>query len=346
MTLRARLGIGALALGGLLAVYGPHVRSAPFVYEDARLIDGVTRAWTWAGLARGRGLTMESWTVIRTPQASHALNLALHLVVVGLTGALLWQLTSQVFVAVGAAAVVALHPVAIEGVAYAASRAELIAAIGALLVLLCVTSAFSWTWALVPFFLGLAYTGKETGLVAIGLIPLALWLKGETAWASRGAWLCVGFSLTAVLFANAAVTGVMAHAEYAGARIDPDTWMAIQAVAAWRLVVLSVAPFWLSVAPDVEAVSGVAQIAAGILLAGLLEIAWRLRQPAPLATFGILWCALVVAPRFLVRTPHSPLNEHQIYLALPGVACVWIAALQALAARWPAWLGWGTRCPA
>lgn len=37
---------------------------------------------------------------------------------------------------------------------------------------------------------------------------------------------------------------------------------------------------------------------------------------------GIVWCALVALPRFFVRTPLSPFNEHQWYLALPGVACV------------------------
>lgn len=334
MTRGAALGLSVLTLLGIVAVYGPHVSSAPFVYEDMRLVEGLARPFSVSGLARGRGLTTESWTVIRTPQASHALNLVLHLLVACLTGALLWQLTGQRLTAFGSAGIVALHPLALEGVAYAASRAELIAAVGALLAVLAATTSAAWGWAALPLLVGLAYAGKETGIVAIGLIPLVLWLKGERAWAARGAWLCVGLCVTAVLVATAEVAQWMAVAEYGSVRIDPDTWMAQQAVAVWRLAVLSLAPFWLSVTPDMTGTSGLSQLAAAILLCGIAEIALRCRRTAPLATFGIVWCAIVVAPRFLVRTPGSPLNEHHVYLALPGIACCWLAALEALDARW------------
>ena len=335
------IGIGVLTLLAVGALYGPHVRVAPFVYEDDRLLQIAADPVSWAGLRQGRGLTMESWRMLRTPQASHALNLGLHMAVVGLVGLLLWQLTARADIALGVAAIVALHPLSVEGVAYAASRAELLAAVFVLLALVAATADVSWGWAAVPALIGLAYLGKESGVVGIALIPLALWLKGDRAWSARVAWLCVGVLVLLAVTAAPTLASWMHIGEGPQKSIDPDAWMAQQAVATWRLVLLSVAPFWLSVAPDVTAASGWAQAGSALLLVALLEVAWRCRHTAPLATFGIVWCALVVAPRFLIRTPWSPLNEHQFYLALPGMACCWVATLDVVerwlrATTWPA----------
>lgn len=309
----------------LCAIYGGHIWTSPLVYEDARLVDGSQRGFAWSGVFQPRGLTRESWTLVQSPRASHALNLGLHLLVVGLVWLLFWRLTAKRFIAWAVALIVAFHPVTGESVAYAASRAELIAAIGALLALISV-SGHGWRWLGIVPALSLAVMGKETGLVTVALVPLVLWYQGRYALARlmTSAVLCLAVS---VLPWAGVYAGV---GEQVGHRVDAVTWVGMQSVAVWRLVVLSVAPLWLSVSPDVSMASGWSYAAALVMLVASLETAWRARHRMPLLTLGILGCAIVASPRFLVRTPTSPLNEHQWYLAMPFVACLIVAGLHGI----------------
>lgn len=328
----------AVVLSALASIYVPHVQRATFVYEDASLLTagGGFPGWR-AVMTRGRGLTRESWRHIRTPQASHALNLVLHLLVSLLAGVLIWQVTGWVYFGLSVAAIVVLHPLAIETVAYAASRAELIAACGGLLALVGLTARAPIAAALIPVGLLIAYTGKETGLVALGLMPLVLWLAGARRQARQLLWAALGAMVLFVGAGTAHVGGLLALGETTRVRLDATSWLLMQAEAVYRLVVLSVAPFWLSVSPNITRPSW-AGVAALILLAGLLDVAWRCRMRAPMCFAGIVWCAVVAAPRFLIRTPLSPFNEHQWYLALPGVALVLVAGIDALARAAEAWL--------
>lgn len=316
----------ALAVIALLCgLYAGHVRWSPLVYQDANLIHGAELPFSWDGLLHTRGLSGNSWRLIQSPQASHALNLTLHLAVVGLVGLLFWRLTHDRFTTWAITLITAFHPLTGETVAYASARAEMMAAIGVLVALLCVTSHLSWVRLGVLPSLALAVAGKETGIVAVGLIPLVLWYQGRTRAAS----------LTTLIAACAAVSVLpwkghwAAMGEYDGLSTTPAIWIGVQSVALWRLVVLSVAPLWLSVSPEIP-MSGWAFSAALVLLAGSLETAWRARVVAPLLTLGIVGCALVAAPRFLVRTPTSPFNEHQWYLAMPFVTCVLTAGLHTM----------------
>lgn len=318
------LGVGL----GLVAVYGPHVAMAAFVYEDVRYAEASASPPVW----RGRGLTYASWRVLNTPVASHALNLALHLIVVILAGVLVWQLVGSIEVAAMVATVLALHPLGLEGVAYAASRADLLSAVGVLLALVCVASRRAWTWAIVPLAMWVAYASKETGIVVAALVPLVLLMQGRRQLAGTLAVMAIVVGLVAVVVG----APTMEH----GARIDLPAWALWQAAAVYRLVVLSVVPAWLIVSPDLATVTPFAGLCAVVLLVASLEAAWHLRVRMPLVWFGVGWCALVAAPRFLMRTPLSPFNEHQWYLALVGVACVWVALLREGVARWDAWRSW------
>lgn len=339
--------VGLVILGALLVVYVPHVRHATFVYEDDRAL--TTGVWaaplSWVTTIRaGRGLTGQSWRVIRTPSSAHALNLALHALNVLLTGLLFWQIRRDRWVALGAASIMALHPLTIEGVAYATSRAELLAACGAVTALVCVTSGRRAWIVLMPVALLVSYTGKETGLVAIGLIPLVLWLQGARRWAAGLLAGVVAIGAATVAIAWPTVVRIVTQGQMPGTSIDSLSWGLIQAAAVWRLVILSVWPAWLSPTPDVPP-SLLLGIVSAVFLIALLECAWRARSRAPLFTAGVLWCAIVAAPRFLVRTPLSPFNEHQWYLAMPGVACVLLSMIEIVAAWCEA--RWGRRlCPA
>lgn len=334
MTTRGLALAVVLSLGLL---YASHVRGATFVYEDGKIVDSADRPFDRARLIQGRGLTQESWTLIRTPQAAHALNLALHLLVCVLTALLLWQMTGQAWLSVAVASLVALHPVGTETVAYAASRAELIAAVGVLVALVCLTSQWAWTWALVPWALALAYLGKETGLVGIGLLPLVLWFKGDRQWAARIAFGLVGTGIAAFVVLSHLLPHLVHLGESSTAQVGAPEWALTQALATYRLLVLSLVPLWLSVTPWVGTVTWWTGGAALILLLGCLEAAWHLRERHPLMTFGIVWCALVAVPRFIARTPGSPFNEHQWYLALVGVACVLVGLITIASVRLERW---------
>ena len=323
----------ALAVGVVLsALYAGHVQWSPLVYQDSNLLRGAETPFTWSGgLLRMRGLSGYSWRLVQSPRASHALSLALHVVVVGLVGLLFWRLTHDRFTAWAVALISAFHPLTIEPVAYAASRADLMAACGVALVLLCVTSRGWWWVGAVPA-LAFAAASKETGLVAIGLCPLVLWYQGRYRAARLTGLLALGAGVSVLPWLGEwAAVG-----EYGALRIDAVTWFGVQAAAVWRLGMLSVAPLWLSVSPDIP-MSGWVFSAALILLVGLVEGAWRVRHRLPLLTLGIVGCAIVAAPRFLVRTPTSPFNEHQWYLAMPFVACGLVAGLTVLADRLDDW---------
>ena len=333
---------GAAMLGAVLMVYVPHVQRATFVFEDDRSLDLVAFPGWATMLTTGRGVTRESFRHPRSPEAAHAVNVGLHLLVVLLAGVLIWLITGTPPAGLIGAGIVALHPVTVESVAYATSRAELIAAVGALGSLVAVLVRVRGVWLLAPACLLLAYTGKETGLVAVALIPLVLWAAGRERRAADACWVIGGaLAVTSALWLPH-VLRLTTIGFTPRMTVDGVSWLLTQAEAVWRLVVLSVAPFWLSVAP-VPTARLVPGVAALLLLIGLIETAWRQRHTRPLLTLGIVWCAIVAVPRFLVRTPLSPFNEHQWYFAVPGVACCWMAALEALE-TW--WVGRRTPCPA
>lgn len=340
-----RLLAGLAILAALLVVYVPHVRHATFVFEDDRSLyqGAVATPLSWATITTGRGITKQSWRVIRTPSSAHALNLALHALNALLAGLLFWHIRRDRWVACGMAGIMALHPLTIETVAYATSRAELIAAVGALIAVYGALCRWPVGLAVAVAGIWIAWLGKETGAIVLLLIPLVLWYRHDQR-LEYALWMIGGtLVITSALWWPYAVT-LPPLGETPTARVDPLSWGLIQASAVWRLVLLSVWPGWLSVTPDIPP-SLLLGLVSAVFLVACLECAWRVRHRAPLFTAGVLWCAVVAAPRFLVRTPLSPFNEHQWYLAMPGVACVLLSMIE-IAAAWVA-AQWGRRlCPA
>lgn len=111
--------------------------------------------------------------------------------------------------------------------------------------------------------------------------------------------------------------------EAPGVTVTWDRWLLLQAAAAHRLLGLVVVPIGLTVDYDYDAL---AQPQAGVLglvtLGGLACLAWRVRQRRPRVAFGLAWVLIVIAPRLVIQTPRSYFSEHQLYLALVGVAMV------------------------
>jgi len=325
----------------LALLYGPHIWSASFVYEDHQLVQGSVPDVTVRDVMHGRGLSKASWSVIDTPRMAHLLNVGLHLLVIGLAGWLFTRLAGRRTGCV-VATVLALHPLTVQAVAYAAGRAELMAAVAVLLALLCLTAQTAWMSVYVPVLLAVAYVSKETGIVGVGLLPVVVWLTNR-AWGIRLAGLIGSGALMYALSQVSTLQVLVNVGEGVGFRIAAWEWVTMQGLAVWRLLILSVAPLWLTVDPPIhrDSASLVLFGALGMLAMALLECAWRARDRYPLFTAGIAWVGVVAAPRFVVQTPRSPFNEHQWYLAMPGVACVLVSLWQMADDQCAAW--WGRR---
>lgn len=163
-----------------LATWAFWVSEPQWLYEDV-LWRAQGFEWRW----EPRALTQASWYVLGKvapgPTAARVANLALH----GIVAVLVWHLARRLRLsslgAYLAAGVVLLHPLTVETVAYAAQRGELFAAIGVVTACLVATGRW-WQW---PTALGIVAAvlfgvlGKESAVVALGLVPLTMWARGH-----------------------------------------------------------------------------------------------------------------------------------------------------------------------
>lgn len=303
----ARWGFVALIVALVLWEYAPSL-SGGFVYEDYKLTD----ACTATGFDQ-RLLTRLSWCaqLAQGPAVMRATNLALHLVVVGLVGALAWTLTADRLAALLSAGAFAVNAVNIEAVAYLSSRGELIAAIG---VLGACLAALYGRWYLIVPLAWIAWGGKEMAVVVVMLVPLCLWYARGGLWgwitALAGVWLGLELAARTVTWWWLAPSW--------------PTWALLQATALARLTALAVLPIGQTVDYDYTRVPLGLQWGAVAALVAAIAWAW---QQSRLIVFGAAWTLCAAAPRFIVPTPRSVFNEHQFYLPLVGLALVLAAFL-------------------
>lgn len=297
----------------LVWCYRP-VWTAGWVYEDFSTQHYINRP-----------VTLWTWSYLNRPLAAHALNLALSLLVAGL---LVWLASRLGIRGIGLWTVGAgwlLHPINVESVAYAASRGELLAAIGILTA--CLAASGRW-WRLshltvIGFGLGWAMASKESGVIGIALVPLVIWYVNRPTWISR--WMPVlvaGLILSVGVWWKGGVTVVanIGNTDFANTRdVSWQSWSLWQATALNHWLGSFV---WLTgMSPDVD-IDLVPRVAQGFLLAmvyGYAVCAWFARQTYPIIAFGLAWMLIAVAPRFLVQTPQSYLNAHQMAVPIMGV---------------------------
>ena len=132
----ARVAAVCALIGLTLAVYAP-VRDAGWVYEDRQ-----------TQIYQPRLLTTETWQLVATPSGAHLLNLSLHLVLAALVVTFARRLGVHGLGLWAAAILWLLHPLNVETVAYAASRGELLAALG--LVWAAILATWRWWRRLSP----------------------------------------------------------------------------------------------------------------------------------------------------------------------------------------------------
>lgn len=312
---------GCLAILALCAltvwIYSP-LRTAGFVYEDAKWLSvlGINTDWSLNLNARLANASH--------PYGYHLGNLFLHLVnglLLGLCARAIWSLRVGIFTA----AIFLIHPLNSEAVSYIAARGELLSAAW----LLCaVFVAVSGTrYPAVRAVLAMAFTlaavwAKASAIVVLGLLPFALlYTKRDDVLKWYGlCWIVVVGAL-----------GSYALAVWR----NPYTWQSEWG--AWRYLVLQsgalfvllskvLVPIHLTIDPDWAAIPLMAQVSAFLLLlVALVTAVCRRYRTWPV----VIWIALCVWPRFLLRSPEL-LHVHHLLLAMLGISTalgVWCAHL-------------------
>lgn len=312
--LRSPLLPAALLTAAVLVVYGPTL-GYPFVYEDlndAPLFlaePNLETTLIGARLNPLRSLTQLSYYANKVlfgamnPVGFHAFSIGLHLTCVFLLVGLVWRQWSAP-AAVLAAGVFALHPLQVEAVAYVSSRGDLVAAVGVLLALWATSAgSFAGAWLGVV----VAALGKETAVVAWGLVPL--WATWTRAPFPVKRWL---LSVIPLLL----VAGVLLVKLRLPLTVDVEQ-VAETATSIWRMVGLFWLPVGFSIDHDWQGVAPWLQSAALGVSAGVTLWAVSLGWGRSWVALAWLWTVVALAPRFAVPVTEG-LHEHHFYVPMIG----------------------------
>ena len=343
------LGLGAQAALVLLAA-APFLAclAAGFVWDDWQRIannphlgwSAIPAFWTGdpavlGGLSRGSMYNPLAWTTYaieaalapsRPPMLFHATNLLIH----GLLGLGLYHLVrsasgTDARIAGLIALAVAWSPVLGETAGWVSARLDGLAAL--LLVVgaaLAVRAQSLRAAALGGAVLALSLTSKESGAALVVLVPLLLlaWRRDRPAMSTT-----VTAGAVALLLLGARVMAGVG-VEGGAAALRPE-WLP----AAWlELMRLAVAPIGAGTAlrPLPLTPSG----GAWLLFLGLVALGlWAARARNLAAVLGVLWIAAGALPNALAVTRYELLPDRYAAVALPGVALLLGAAVEAVKGR-------------
>lgn len=194
-----------------------------------------------------------------------------------------------------ASAIFLLHPIQSEAVGYLSSRADLFMTCGLLLTVLLLPKR-PWLACLAGL---VTMSCKESGVAVVGLL--------------RGRWRIVGV-LVALLGVPLAL-----HLGFGS-----SAWVCQQMAGLWGQLVGLVRPDTLMLAPDPKPFS--ANLTAGCL--GLIVLFVVASWNHPMRRFAAIWLLSTLVLRFLVPTPGSVLNSHQMYGPMVGIS-LWLGSFSA-----------------
>jgi tetratricopeptide (TPR) repeat protein len=245
----------------------------------------------------------EIHTFGRTPGPMHATNIVLGMLAILLAFALARQWLPASW-AIVVAAVVGLHPVQIEAVAYISGRGDLLASV---LVLAAALAAVRGR----PVLAAVAFAGSLLAKEAcIGLPIVALvWARRD-----RTRWPTVG-ALAGVAIAYLVVRRVIVTATAGTALADAI----IQLPAVWlEYVRIALAPFDLSI----ERAHDARYVWPGLVAIAL--VAWRARH------LGLVWFAVLLAPAATAIASSHVAADRYLHAPMFGLAMAAVAGVRAL----------------
>ncbi|MBX3725709.1 MAG: hypothetical protein KF823_07295 [Xanthomonadales bacterium] len=237
------------------------------------------------------------------------------------------------------AAAWAAHPLQVSTVLYVVQRMEMLAALFMLLALVAylrgrqdqIAGRRGWPWlGVAACWSGLAVLAKESAVVlplllfAVEALLLRFRSAGGVSAALRGAWLAVlaaGFVVFAFwLLPRFGAAEGFAIRDYDGYQRVLTQMRVLPGYLLWSVLPLpGFLDFYYDAYPASRGWFSPATTALGaLLLAGLLALAWRLRQRAPLAALGIVWffaCHALTSNWVNLEL----VFEHRNYLSLLGV---------------------------
>jgi protein O-mannosyl-transferase len=357
-------GVGAALLCCLL-LYAPAFHG-PFVFDDASLPFSRTMrvealpAW----LTGVRPVLMASyWLNFRLwgddPRSYHVLNALIHFCNTGLVFLVLYRLLSLAGVvkpqsarmAVLGSLIFLVHPLQTESVSYVAGRSE---SLSALFELLAYTvflyrrrEAISWIESLVVlglFFLGIRTKENVVSLFGFLILTDLFWPKPFTATGLRKNWRLYSLALPGAAVAAIYVFRMLDAAASAGFSLPSATWLQYfftESRAIFRYVQMAVVPEGLSIDHDFPVSHSIWEH--GALVWILLLIAtviggWRVRHKYPLASFGLFFFLLGLAPTSSFVPIADPLADRRMYLPILGLILIAIEVCRSV--RIPSRAGW------
>lgn len=274
----------------------------------------------------------------RGPAPLHATNLALGLLAIGLAYRVARRWLRDDRWALIVPALLALHPIAVEPVAYISGRADVLAAVFALAAIELALAAIDReaTGGAIARALGAAglfaaSLASKEGAVALPLVVLALAaVRGRLA---RRWWVALALAVAGGAYLAVRAQIVTASAVGSGAtggaiRILPDVWLGYLRTA--------IAPIALSSEHRPTAMGLVGWVVvvalAGVVVLGLVRAGrtWRTHALATVA-IGLAWMALLVAPAAVAIQMTGVIADRYLYLPLVGLGLALAAALRALA---------------
>ncbi len=353
-----RRSVDLIAVAIVIALLYAPAAGFALVFDDHSLLGGAGKPlWLGGSLLPYRPLRYLSLSLdaqfvawlgacglhVSAPAVYHATNIALHLLAFVLLCRLAQTWGARRAPALLAAALFALHPLAVESVAYVAGRRDLLA-------LICVlASLLAWTCErrrpLAALLLGCAAAmAKESGLLVFALLPLADRRSEGRDLRAGGllAWLAASVVAAASLVAYGARGPLLPAGSLAGTLLMAPALAAHYAKNVLWPAALSVeypalrdAAFWQGASLAARGLGAGLLLAAAARALGALTGSRRMRAGAgSTSPLAFVWPAVALASIALVIGGHEPGADRHAYPLLASFAVALAVAVTRLAAPW------------
>lgn len=286
-----------------------------------------------------RPAVLASWAldyrVSDSPHWFHAVNVLWAALAAAALGLLAASVTDA-RVGLVAGLLFAVHPVHVEATAGAVGRAELMAATGYAIALLCALRAGTQRWWLVGVALGsaLAIASKEHGATLPMAIVLVFLMRRESWRAMIGPVVSAALPIALYFAQRSHVTGGVLGAGGLAPGLEglstPQRAWAMLGISAewWRLLLVpaKLSADYSTAQLPVSTGLTVRHVVAVLLWAGAGWAAWRTRRTAPGVALGLAWLLLTLVPVSNVLVPTEiVLAERTLFLpswgAMLALAC-------------------------
>jgi hypothetical protein len=278
------------------------------------------------------------------PMGHRLINLLIHLTTVALFYLLGYRIArtclpdldaySAGIVAVTAAALFGLHPLATEAVSYISGRSM---ALGTLLAATSLWAYIRWRTEAGHLWLITAIVACAGAMLAreTAFITPLLWLLWEMTrqqdisenWSAQRLRLCGRYAAVPLIIIGSFATWMLLHDRYAplldvshhiamNRLTEPSFTLAIQYFAS-SLALLR----YPSIDPDMATalLSSTHRWIIIIILAGLMALAWHTRRTRPHLLLSALWIVLWLAPVYAIPIRYDALAERHFYPAIWGI---------------------------